>query len=116
MFSAFSILFLKIGAAIIYYMSEDLLKKRDKDENFRKEVKKNEERYLTLEQACQYSETSSVPEGILKKTSGHHQVYLYFGYQQPILKKDMCQVAMYLIKHFQPKYELNNEVLINRTL
>lgn len=32
-------------------MSEDLLAKREKDENFRNEVKKNEERYFALEQA-----------------------------------------------------------------
>ena len=84
-------------------MSKDLLKKYEKDPNFKKEVDENLERYLTLEQAAAYSDLSAIPQGILKHIKSRN-LYFYFGFQQPVSRKFLPKLAMYMAKNFQPQY------------
>ena len=46
-----------------------------------------------------------VPSNILSKyPSVEEEIYFYYGYMQPLRKKLMSNVTMYLLKNFKPKY------------
>ena len=44
---------------------------------------------------------SVIPSGILKHIKSRN-VYFYFGYQQPVSRKSLPKLAMYMAKNFQP--------------
>ena len=80
----------------------DFLQKMDKDPIFKTLVLNNNQNYEKIKKYEGNFETSHVPDDILKKVEGR-ELYFYFGFKQPILKKNLHEVLVFLVKNFDPK-------------